>query len=269
MVSVLLCPSEFFARNGGAALLSANGYSGDAPLQKLLSSSWSTWPKADTADLPPAGAQEKIKTTRPGAAAVHCTILAWEGGLSIYSPAFLQAVPGVTVERGLSTARTYELAWNSLNLPRPLLFMTVGPSYQPAIKAARLTLDPNLIEGVGQIGFLLDRERVELVTLCANYMKTTPFKLRSLKGSVEHAIAFDGRTAKTTSHGKTFSHPRHPLLVKQVRKALGLPARANPNAFDEEFAQQREFWENVSRLPMSDDPSWAIAEAIQNPKKAS
>lgn len=266
---MLLCPSEFFARNGGAALLSANGYSGDAPLQKLLATSWPTWPKAESPDQPAAGAVEKLKTTRPGAAAVHCTILAWEGGLSIYSPAFLQAVPGVTVERGLSVARTYELAWNSLALPRPLLFLTVGPSYQPAIRSARLTLDPNLIEGAGQISFLLDRERVEVVTLCATYMKTTPFKLRSLKGSIEHAIAFEGRNARSTSHGKTFNHPRHPLLVKQVRKAQGLPAKANLNAFDEDFAQQREFWENVSRLPMSDDPSWGIAEAIQNPKKAS
>ena len=266
---MLLCPYDFFARSGGAALLSANGYSGEAPLQKLLASSWPTWPKPETAEQATPGAPEKIRTTRPGAAAVHCTILAWEGGLSIYSPAFLQSVPGVTVERGLSVPKTYELAWNSLPLPRPLLFMTIGPSYQPALKAARLTLDPDLVEGVGQVSFLLDRERVELVTLCAAYMKTTPFKLRALKGSIEHAIALEGRSPKSTLQGKTINHPRHPLMVKQVRKALGLPAKANPNAFDAEFAQQHEFWENVSRLPMSDDPAWAIAEAIQNPKKAS
>lgn len=243
-------PSEFFARNGGSALLAANGSIKEPDLAALLGACWPTWPKE--------GELSTGRTTRPGTPSVPATIAVWSGGLAIRSPACLQPVDGVSIAGGIKGDMITEFAWSLIHLPRPLLFIVAGPAYNEAIGAAKFTLDPFLVECHGQISFTLDAEYVMQIGDFATHFGLAPSKLRQLRLSLEAAIADDN----------IVKHPSHRIIVQQARRALGMGKKRNDRDIETEIKFLADYWRDIAVLPPTSNPAWHIAEKINREARA-
>jgi hypothetical protein len=253
-------PSDFFAQNGGAALLEANGSEEAPSLTALLAKQWPVWPK--DGETSPTG-----KKTRPGTAPVSATLVVSSDGVILRSAANLKPTNFATIGKGLVENKIYELAWSLMDLPRPVLMTVAGAAYKKAITTARLTLDPNIIECFGDVAFVLDRERVNKICDFSGHFGKKPSELRALRGSVEYAIAHPGSGNSSTRDKRTFKHPNHPAIVKQARKDLGLSGKMTAESAESDLEALSDYWRDVAALPPVSDPAWHIAEQLINPKK--
>lgn len=228
---------DFFAQNGGDALLRAYGKDGSG-LAAFLGSTLPSWPKSD-------GSISK-GGSRPAPMSGLAVVIVTEGRLRIASavapPANLPK--GVTMER-LATDRTMPLmASECIDLPRPLLFLTVGPAYRDAIARAKLSFDPMRIEICGIKTASLDKDRL---TAIDEVRDATGLAVKDLYGMASKRELASLQVGRTLTSDDT---------IKKINKALKTPKgqRAEP-------AQIREFWQTIDRLPPTIDPSWRLAFA--------
>lgn len=244
-------PDDFFLRNGGAALLAANGTESPTGLVDLFSRQFLNWPKEDGSRKP----------TRFGTAPLDGIVRVWEGRLDLRSAAAPEnpGIPGVTVARGVAGMNFLKLVRETMDLPRPFLFLTVGASYRSAVEGARLTIDPRLVECNGSESFVLDSEKVQDVRDFAAHFGMVPLKLRDLKVSLEQAVASGGsRTA--TFAGKLVRHPFHAGMVKRVAGELGFKGFDPKAAGEDQVEDFKRYWTDIARLPPSGDKAWEVAQ---------
>lgn len=247
-------PDSFFLRNGGRALLEANGITGELSLRRLFDAQFDTWPKAGG----------KVGRTRVGSLQQGGVLCVWEGGLELRSPAALSVPSGsgsVAVGKGLSKElAVIGFAMECMDRPRPLLFLTIGASYAEALRTARLTLDHRMVESCGSVAFVLDSDRIGRIREAAAHFGSPPALLRAARRGLEVAVANPGvaRTATIVSRA-VVAHPSHGSVLRRLAKDLGLKGLGKAATDPAHVAPLADYWNDVSMMPPSGDPSWLAA----------
>lgn len=231
----VLDPNEFFLRNGGQALMEAHGAADRASLSGYFGSVFPTW-----------GGD---KTTRPSTTAVTAALVCWDGGMILRTAAKRpDGLPaGIDVEKGVGAFELMKLAMGAFDLPRPLLFLTVGASYGPDIRNAKFSLDPDRIVMSGKISGDLDRLRLKLIENFAASLEISTKDLRKLART--HEAALVGAPHLWQS----------PAVVSKIRKLKAVPKKADSQAVTEIVGQ---FWAGIDALPPAGDPAWDAMAAI-------
>ena len=236
-------PSQFFAANGGTELLKAYGLptDGDA-LATFFSASLPAWlkdgvtPKIGTRPAPMGGVA--ILVVSPGRLIVKAHVAPPAGDLP----------NGVTVERGVSPKLVQKVASEVMDLPRPLLFLTVGPAYADALKVARISFDPKTIDISGKISATLDKDRLQAIRAAMAEFSLDAKALMRLASMFERML---------TGHEMSLSAP---ALLKCMSKVCGV--KAGKKGFAAVDLQNiRDGWRKVSALPPIEDPAWALLTA--------
>ena len=243
-------PDAFFLRNGGAALLAANGIDPAEGLKGLFSRRYPTWPKeGGGSSLSGIGTNKQVGI-----------VLVAEGRLEVRGSARLAdpGAPGIVISRAMAGLNLARFLCDCMDLPRPFLLLSVNGSSRAAIDDARLTLDPRLVECHGAVSFVLDSERVESINAYASHFRLKPAALQELKASLEWGMASRGQRDATIA-GRVVLHPTHPGVIGRVSKILGLGRIDLADPDPEQVARVKGFWEDIASLPASGDFAWTLA----------
>jgi len=234
-------PDALFLANGGSALLAAHGVDGEASLKSYFSRRFQVIPKAGE---PLRDGATSLPTPMSGFA----TLLVWQGGMHLFvntTPGV--AVPGVVVERFIGQHDLPAIAARALDLPRPLMLLTVGPSYGPDLGRAVVSIDPDLILISGKVEAVLDRDRIERIRKACSHYGCRP----------EHLL----RLAK--QYELSWADEREPLYSPRAVREVARFGKAIGRAFSSEDALR--LWANIDQMPAASDLAW---QAIPHLKTA-
>lgn len=232
-------PERLFHENGGGTLLEAYGLrAGNSPLATFFSTKLPAAPK-------PGAAPEAGKLSQPVPLGQLALVVAWQGGMRLYcNVAAPREIPGVTFNRCVHVSQFPLVAHEAMDLPRPLLFLGVGPSYPGDLAAARLTIDPDTVEAFGSGGFVLSRASVGAILDASARSGIPVAKLRRAAMTLERAVAGEDSLGSDKSR-------------KAALSLVGLKAQ-DPDA----EARLDDHWRMVDDLPLTSDPAWKVAEHV-------
>ena len=247
-------PDQFFIENGGRALLDAHGIQGDT-LKSYFSR---RLPTISTPDKP----AKPGATSTPMVTACPATLLISKNHLEVYAYTHPgKPVPGVSIERAIPMASLGSLLLRALDMPRPLMVLTVGASYAPSLANAQFSLDPDSVVVSGHTNLVLDRDRVK----------------RIAQGQKRYSVP-----DKDTKPSASNPAPRKPMPVRDFMKLVAVYEKATAEsdvipesaivaatrllkAADHPTGVEdlRKFWANMDQMPLLSDYAWKVAIAAE------
>lgn len=268
-------PEQFFLRNGGAEMLQLSGDTRQASLEGFLKTRWPTWPKENAPPPDPEKSPAAGTTTPAGQSTA--AIIVWEGGMILHTSANMQVPKHVQAKRASTMNTYYRLANETvMNLPRPLLMVTIGKSTDVALKNLRLCIDSEVIESCGAYPFTINRNDLDTIAQFCALFEIKPIDASRLRSVVETSLAWPSPRYSTqveikrggqSIKSKSF-HANHPKIIKQARMLAELPPKPSedPDEFRAELASLGSFWSAVASLPPRSSPAWTLAMFPENGK---
>jgi len=228
-------PQSFFLENGGSDLLKALDLPVNKGFQALFGTRRPSWKSGST--------------SVPAFASSKATLVVTPGRLSLYSlTTSNEAVPSnVMMSTPLKTKDFDDLVINALDMPRPLLFLTVGSGYISDLRSARLTIDPGVVEVSGDMNFLLDSFRIDRILTIAKEMQT---RVKTLRGVARLLDMAQNASDVSLAAIRTREKIQRILGTKEFKKL----------SEEEAEAKLDDFWRRIADLPLPADLAWSAAE---------